>query len=72
MAGQELMDAILLERRRDLRGEGCYWYDLVHFKKIPQYTRLTQADVDRGAALWPLSQEALSNNGALVQNSFWK
>lgn len=71
-AGQELLDAILLERRRELIGEGWYWYDLIHFKKIPQYTKLTQADVDRGAALWPLSQEALANNGALVQNSFWK
>jgi hypothetical protein len=28
--------------------------------------------VDRGAAYWPISQQALSNNKALTQNSFWK
>jgi hypothetical protein len=70
--GQELLDAIFLERRRELIGEGWYWYDLVHFKKIPQQTRLTQEDVNKGAALWPISQNALNNNKALVQNSFWK
>lgn len=72
MDGQELLDAILLERRRELMGEGWYWYDLIHFKKIPQYTKLTQADVDKGVALWPISQDALSNNSNLVQNTFWK
>ncbi|CAL1519708.1 RagB/SusD family nutrient uptake outer membrane protein [Chitinophaga sp. MM2321] len=72
ITGQGLLDAILLERRRELIGEGWYWYDLVHFKKIPQYTRLTAADVSNGAAYWPLSQAALSNNKSLVQNSFWK
>ncbi|HVI48123.1 MAG TPA: RagB/SusD family nutrient uptake outer membrane protein [Chitinophaga sp.] len=70
--GNALLDAILLERRRELIGEGWYWYDLVHFKKVPQYTRLTAADVSNGAVYWPLSQEALSNNPALVQNNFWK
>jgi tetratricopeptide (TPR) repeat protein len=72
VAGEELLDAILLERRRELMGEGWYWYDLVHFKRIPKYTKLTQADVDKGAAYWPISQDALSNNPSLVQNSFWK
>lgn len=70
--GEALMDAIFLERRRELMGEGWYWYDLIHFKRIPKYTNLTQADVDNGAAYWPLSQSALSNNKSLVQNSFWK
>ncbi|MBO9732173.1 MAG: RagB/SusD family nutrient uptake outer membrane protein [Chitinophaga sp.] len=72
LSGEALLDAILLERRRELMGEGWYWYDLVHFKRIPQYTRLTAADVEKGAAFWPLSQEALSNNPALTQNNFWK
>lgn len=71
-SGEALLDAILLERRRELMGEGWYWYDLVHFKRIPQYSRLTQADVDKGAAFWPISQEALSNNPSLTQNNFWK
>ncbi|MFY0254529.1 RagB/SusD family nutrient uptake outer membrane protein [Chitinophaga sp. 30R24] len=72
LSGEDLLDAILLERRRELIGEGWYWYDLMHFKRIPQFTHLTQADVEKGAAYWPLSQEALSNNPSLTQNSFWK
>jgi hypothetical protein len=72
VTGEDLLDAILLERRRELIGEGWYWYDLIHFKKIPKFTKLTQADVNNGAAYWPISQSALSNNKSLVQNSFWK
>ena len=72
ITGEALLDAILLERRRELMGEGWYWYDLMHFNRIPNFTRLTKEDVDRGAAYWPISQQALSNNKALTQNSFWK
>ncbi|WP_160716519.1 RagB/SusD family nutrient uptake outer membrane protein [Chitinophaga solisilvae] len=67
-----LMEEVFLERRRELIGEGWHWYDLVHFGKIPSYTNLTAADVARGAALWPISQQALINNKSLVQNNFWK
>lgn len=71
-AGQDLLDMILLERRRELMGEGWFWYDLIHFSKIPEHSRFTQADVNAGAAYWPLSQDALANNPALIQNSYWK
>lgn len=70
--GQALLDAILMERRRELMGEGWYWYDLVHFKKVPQFTKLTQQQVDAGITNWPVSQSALTNNSALVQNNYWK
>ncbi|WP_158563230.1 RagB/SusD family nutrient uptake outer membrane protein [Chitinophaga silvatica] len=70
--GKDLINAIFLERRRELIGEGWYWYDLVHFNKIAEQTPLTQEEVDKGAALWPISQSALNNNRALIQNSFWK
>lgn len=70
--GEDLLDAIFLERRRELVGEGWYWYDLIHFNKIAQQTSLTPEDVNKGAALWPISQSALNNNRALIQNSFWK
>ncbi|KAA2244818.1 RagB/SusD family nutrient uptake outer membrane protein [Chitinophaga agrisoli] len=69
---QALLDAIFMERRRELIGEGWYWYDLIHFNKIPQYTQLTQQDVNNGAAYWPVSKAALATNSALVQNSFWR
>jgi hypothetical protein len=67
-----LLDAIFMERRRELIGEGWYWFDLVHFNKVPQYTQLSQQDVNNGAVYWPLSKGALSANSALVQNNFWK
>ncbi|WP_298736939.1 RagB/SusD family nutrient uptake outer membrane protein [uncultured Chitinophaga sp.] len=67
-----LLDAIFLERRRELIGEGWYWYDLVHFNKVAQFTGLSQQDVNNGAVYWPLSKSALASNSALVQNNFWK
>ena len=69
---EALLDAIFLERRRELIGEGWYWFDLIHFNKVSRYTQFTQADVNNGAAYWPVSKQALSTNSALVQNNFWK
>lgn len=71
-SGEELLDAVLEERRRELIGEGWRWYDLVSFGKIPKYTNLTESDVEKGAAYWPLSKTALSLNPLLQQNEFWK
>jgi hypothetical protein len=71
-SGDALLDAIFMERRRELIGEGWYWFDLVHFNKVPQFTGLTAQDVNNGAAYWPLSKTALSANSALTQNNFWK
>jgi hypothetical protein len=71
-SAEALLDAIFMERRRELIGEGWYWYDLMHFNKVAEYTGLSQQDVNNGAAYWPLSKSALSANSALVQNNFWK
>jgi hypothetical protein len=70
--GNEILKYILKERRRELLGEGWRWFDLVQFKQVPVYTTLSQADVDNGAASWPVSKSALANNPTLVQNNFWK
>lgn len=67
-----LLGLILQERRRELIGEGWRWYDLVHYSKVADYTSLSKAAIQQGAALWPISKEALSENSALVQNPYWK
>lgn len=70
--GNVVLNYVLKERRRELLGEGWRWFDLVQFRQIPLYTTLSQADVDNGAALWPVSKNALANNPTLIQNNFWK
>ena len=67
-----ILDLILQERRRELIGEGWYWFDLVHFGKVAAYTGLSQADVDAGAAYWPVSKSALGRNSTLEQTAFWQ
>lgn len=67
-----LLEMIFQERRRELIGEGWFWYDLVRFEKVSQYTNLTQDEVDAGAIYWPLANRVLEQNKQLEQNSFWK
>lgn len=69
---EQLLDEIFRERRRELIGEGWLWYDLVTFGKVPEFTGLSQADVDNGAIYWPVSRAALSLNTKLIQTNYWK
>ncbi len=72
VSADELMEEIFQERRRELIGEGWLWYDLVTFGKVPDYTGLSQTDVDNGAIYWPISRAALGLNPKLVQTHYWK
>lgn len=64
-------DALLNERRRLLIGTGQRVFDLIRFGKVPAFiTTLTDADVQKGAAYWPLSANSISGN-SLSQNSYW-
>lgn len=69
---EQVLDLILEERRRELIGEGWRWYDLMSFGKVPAYTKLTAADVQNGAAYWPLSKNTIGLNPQLTQYSYWK
>ena len=69
---EDLVDEIFAERRRELMGEGHRWYDQVRYHKIkktnPDFNRL----IKEGGIYWPISEDVLSNNSRIVQNSYWK
>lgn len=70
--GGNLLNAILKERQRELMGEGQRWFDLVRNRQAHLYSGLSKAQIEQGAALWPLSKNTLANNASLQQNSYWK
>lgn len=64
-------DALLLERQRLLAGTGQRFFDLIRFKKVSTFiSSFTEADIDKGAAWWPLSANSLKGN-SWSQNNFW-
>src|SRR5699024_1138572 len=73
--GQDLLDAIFLERRRELMGEGWLWYDLVRTTRVldPNETSdyLRQDEFDKGAWTWPIPPSAINNNPHVKQTIYW-
>lgn len=64
-------DALMLERQRLLVGTGQRFFDLIRFGKVSSYIpSFTEADVEKGAAWWPLSAASIKGN-AWNQNNFW-
>lgn len=68
----DILETVFKERRRELMGEGWHWYDLIQFKKVPDYTRITADQVAAGAIYWPVAAGALQQNPQLTQNNYWK
>ncbi|MBX2923900.1 MAG: RagB/SusD family nutrient uptake outer membrane protein [Chitinophagaceae bacterium] len=63
--------ALLLERQRLLVGTGQRFFDLIRFDEVSSYIpAFTEADVEKGAAYWPLSANSIKGN-SLSQNDFW-
>src|SRR5699024_6955197 len=73
--GQDLKDAIFMERRKELIGEGWLWYDLVRTKRVldPNETtnNLSEDDFERGAWTWPIPSSAINDNPHLKQTLYW-
>lgn len=70
-ASDDLIDKIFEERRRELMGEGWYWYDLVRYQKIKRNDPQFNALIDNKGIFWPISQEVLRANPELNQNPYW-
>ncbi len=73
-SGGSLQDTILLERRKELLGEGQTFFDYVRTRKLAAYSKITQADwYTKGAWLLPINQTIISQSGYVItQNSFWQ
>lgn len=67
----EFGEALLHERQRMLIGSGQRFFDLRRFNKVSAYLPVfSEADIQSGAAYWPLAQRSLNGNG-LAQHPYW-
>ena len=68
----QLLEDIFQERRRELAGEGCRWYDLIRFNKIMRNNAAFNNLIDNGGIYWPIAQEVIDKNPLIEQNPYWK
>lgn len=79
---KDLIDVIFAERRRELMGEGWRWYDIIRYNRIKDGKatfmikngeHLTFREVEAaGGIYWPVSQDVITANPSIRQNSFWQ
>jgi starch-binding outer membrane protein, SusD/RagB family len=72
--GTALWDEILTERRRELIGEGCNFYDIIRMGSLTAYFGFySQERIDKKGYNWPLNMRTLMPQAPLLtQNEWWK
>ncbi|WP_126246557.1 RagB/SusD family nutrient uptake outer membrane protein [Chitinophaga rhizosphaerae] len=79
-ADADLSLEIFNERRRELLGEGHYYYDLVRtgyitspdYIKVPTRPDMTTEEFNDGAWTWPVSNRAFTENPNMEQMRYWQ
>ena len=64
---EELLDAVLAERRLEFLGEGFRWFDLVRTGKL-----VTTLGMEEKYTVFPIPQAQIDLNSRLEQNDLWK
>lgn len=74
---ESLRREIFNERRRELFGEGQFYFDIVrngYYREIlpGNFKTLTEQDVKNGALYSPVSPNAFQKNTLMTQNTYWQ
>jgi len=74
---ESLRQEVFNERRRELFGEGQFYFDIVRNGYYKEYLRgkfqeLTEQDVKNGALYAPVSSGAFGKNTLMTQNTYWQ
>lgn len=67
-----LLKEIFNERRRELMGEGHYWFDQVRRARIIGDDPTMVELVKSGNIYWPIADDVLKANPEITQNECWK
>lgn len=73
----DLRREIFEERRRELFGEGHFYFDVVrngYYKEYLEgnFKKLTKQDVRNGALYTPVAITAFNKNTLMTQNTYWQ
>ncbi|MBO9618893.1 MAG: RagB/SusD family nutrient uptake outer membrane protein [Niabella sp.] len=68
----DLIDAVFMERRRELLGEAWRWYDLVRYNKLKRTNPAFNKLIDQGGIYWPVSTAVMEANPLIKQNPYWE